>query len=161
MRNAVVFGRAVTNVLENLRGKVLDFDAWYKPHSSRLGQDACFGRLYKMRSEILKEGQTKVGTSMHIKSFDTNDMHRFGPPPPGATGFFMGDQRGGSGWIVPLPDGTEEKYYVELPPDIGTTSFVMNIPNGKSVPVSGVLARYLDTLRKLVDEAEATFVTGL
>ena len=82
MRNAVVFGRAVTNVLENLRGKVENFDAWYKPHSARLGQDESFRRLYKMRSKILKEGETNVGTSMHVKSFNTDDMHRFGPRPP-------------------------------------------------------------------------------
>ena len=68
MRNAIVFGRAVTNVLEHLRGKVEGFDSWYKPQSARLGQDESFRRIYKMRSEILKEGATNVGTSMHIKS---------------------------------------------------------------------------------------------
>jgi hypothetical protein len=157
LRNAVVFGRAVTNVLENLRGKVDDFDAWYKPHSSRLGEDQSFRRIYKMRSEILKEGATNVGRSIHINSFDTDDMQRFGQPPPGASGFFMGDERGGSGWLIPLPDGTEEKYYVALPPDIGTTSFVMDIGDRTGVPVGGVLARYLNTLKTLIDEAESTF----
>jgi hypothetical protein len=157
MRNAIVFGRAVTNVLENLRGKVEGFDAWYKPQSARLGEDESFRRIYKMRSEILKEGETTVGTSMHIRNFSTDDMHRLGPPPPGATSFFMGDQRGGSGWLVPLPDGTEEKYYVELPSDIGSTTFVMEVGERRSVPVAGVLARYLSTLKRLIDEAESTF----
>ncbi len=69
----------------------------------------------------------------------------------------MGDQRGGTGWLVPLPDGTEEKYYVTLPADIGSTSFVMDVGDRKAVPVAGVLARYLNTLKKLIDEAESTF----
>ena len=35
-------------------------------------------------------------------------------PPEGANGFFIGDNLGGSGWEVYLPDGSTEKYYVAM-----------------------------------------------
>ena len=31
LRNVIVFGRAVTNVLQNLRSTEPEFDEWYKP----------------------------------------------------------------------------------------------------------------------------------
>jgi hypothetical protein len=158
LRNAVVFGRAVTNALEKLRSRVDDFDDWYKHQTAVLSEDESFRRLYKMRSEILKEGVTNVGNSLNIKSFSTNDMHRFGPAPPGATSFFIGDHRNGSGWMVPQADGTEKKVYVDLPGDIGTTLFTMDIGERRNVPVSGVLARYLRTLGEIIGAAETQFV---
>jgi len=44
----------------------------------------------------------------------------FGPQPPGATSFFIGDELGGTGWEVSQPDGSTEKYYIDLPEEIGT-----------------------------------------
>ena len=45
----------------------------------------------------------------------------FGPQPPGATSFFIGDELGGTGWEVPQPDGSTEKVlYFDLPEEIGT-----------------------------------------
>jgi len=78
--------------------------------------------FYTLRSKILKQGRLTTGSSLHIKNFSSRDMHRFGPPPMGARGFFMRDQAGGSGWEVQLPDGTIEKHYVDLPGDIGSTA---------------------------------------
>ena len=74
LRNLIVFGRAVTNILQNLRSIESDFDAWYE--------------RYRI----------------------PEDLTRFGPPPPNAKGFFIGDNLGGSGWEVKLPDGSIEKY---------------------------------------------------
>ena len=77
-----------------------------------------------MRSEILKEGfLRKQGYSLHIKNFNTStDMEKIGNPPPNAKSFFIGDPIGGIGWIVELPDGTNEKFYGNLPIELGKLS---------------------------------------
>jgi len=76
--------------------------------------------FYDLRSEILKEGSTRTSVNLQINRFTSTDIARFGPPPPGATGFVMGDALGGVGWQVPQPNGKTEMYYVGLPGDIGS-----------------------------------------
>jgi hypothetical protein len=115
LRNLIVFGRAVTNVLQNLRPIWPEFDSWYQPYVAEMRADPLLRYFYKLRSEILKEGRLTTSSSLKIASFASQDMHRLGPPPTGARGFFIGDQAGGSGWEVELPDGTLEKLYIDLP----------------------------------------------
>lgn len=55
-RIAIVFGRAVTNVLQNLRGVEADFEAWYEPHQLKLKVTDFAQYFYELRSEILKQG---------------------------------------------------------------------------------------------------------
>src|SRR5438094_483482 len=127
LHNLVVFGRAVTNVLQNLRSSEPDFDAWYGPHRAEMEADPLLKYLYELRTEILKKGILPIGTSMYIHQLRIpEDMARLGPPPPNARGFFIGDNLGGSGWEVELPDGRTEKYYAELPADIGVAT--MHLP---------------------------------
>ena len=156
-RNAVVFGRAVTNILEHLRGKVENFDEWYKPRSSALGSDPGFARLYKMRSEILKEGTGAPSQSIYIEHLNTADLQPLMQNPPrGAKGFFIGDQAGGSGWEVDLGDGETEKYYVALPPSVRmTTSFSLGDEDA-----GALLTRYLDALGDLLKDAKDHFGIG-
>ena len=131
-RNVAVFGRAVTNVLQNLRSTEPDFDDWYAPYVEEMKQDPLLRRFYELRTQILKVGTVSTRASTYISSFEfPRDMSRLGPPPPGATTFFIGDSAGGSGWEVPRPDGTTEKYYVELPIDIGSTSIHLSDPPEK------------------------------
>lgn len=69
LRNAVVFGRAVTNSLQKLRGTEVgreDFDAWYTPWQKKLKEDPGFKFLYKLRSQILKEGILKTSSGIKI-----------------------------------------------------------------------------------------------
>lgn len=51
LRNLVVFGRAVTNVLQNLRSTEPEFDRWYQPYVERCVQILCFdiSRIYARR----------------------------------------------------------------------------------------------------------------
>src|SRR5438132_10702126 len=80
LHNLVVFGRAVTNVLQNLRSSEPDFDAWYGPHRAEMEADPLLKYLYELRSEILKEGVSPLGTSMHIHHFSfPQDVARLGP----------------------------------------------------------------------------------
>jgi len=101
----------------------------------------------------------------HIKHFVfPQDLARFGPPPPYATAFFMGDQLGGSGWEIQLPDGSVSKYYVELPIDIGSVS--LHFPESpishlgekiKDSSIESLSRAYLQYLRDLLKEARKFF----
>ena len=76
-----------------------------------------------LRNILEKKGELRLHAKTHLKHFNfPQDSARFGPPPPYAKAFFMGDQLGGSGWEIQLPDGSVSKYYVELPIDIGEVS---------------------------------------
>ncbi|MHA1337980.1 MAG: hypothetical protein ACTSPW_19945 [Promethearchaeota archaeon] len=165
LRNLVVFGRAVTNVLQNLRSTEPDFDAWYEKYREEMKNDPLMKYFYKLRSKILKKGLLETSTHVYIRQLQTpEDLTRFGPPPPNAKGFFIGDELGGSGWEVQLPDGSIKKYYVELPQDIGFVS--LHFPdapkyhlgqeiNDTSIPNLAKL--YIDYLRRLVMAAKEKF----
>lgn len=165
LRNLVVFGRAVTNVLQNLRNTEPDFDGWYEKYRIEMQSSPLMNYFYELRSEILKEGQLKVGVKAHIKKMDlAGDFKRFGPPPPNAKGFFIGDNLGGTGWEVQLPDGSIEKYYVDMPSDIGSVS--LKFPNppkshmGRKIRNSSVQSssrHYLNYLQQMVKDAQTKF----
>jgi hypothetical protein len=166
LRNLVVFGRAVTNVLQNLRAtEEGDFDEWYKPFVDEMRADPLMRFFYKLRSEILKKGRTRTAVHGVIQQMNLpQDLQRFGPPPPGATSFFIGDSIGGTGWEVELPDGTPEKYYVALPEDIG--KFGVYFPDAPPThleekldtqDIGEVCRRYSDYLERLVKSASDRF----
>ena len=168
LRNLIVFGRAVTNVLQNLRSSEPDFDAWYEPYVAEMRDDPLLRYFYVLRSEILKEGKLPTSNMTHIKQFEfPKDMQRLGPPPTGAVAFFMGDQSGGSGWEVKLPNGDVEKFYVDIPGDIGSsevhlpdapdTHREIPIPDKRIETLSGL---YFSYLQAMVDDARTTFAEG-
>jgi hypothetical protein len=165
LHNVVVFGRAVTNVLQNLRSTEPDFDAWYAPHLAEMEGDPLLKYLYTLRSDILKKGVLPVGVSTYIRQLRfPQDAARLGPPPPNARGFFIGDSLGGSGWEVELADGRTEKYYAKLPADVGATT--LHLPDApvmhmgqplKGNDVTTIGRAYVAYLRKLVTDAEQQF----
>lgn len=164
LRNLFVFGRAVTNVLQNLRNKEDSFDEWYKPYQDEMKNNMLLKYIYNLRTEILKRGVMKTSKALLIHSFSSNDMARFGNPPLGATSFFMGDQLGGTGWEVQLADGSIEKYYVELPSDIGIVSTQFdNLPESVQLPpevdgtVESISSYYYNFLEDMVTDAKAFF----
>jgi hypothetical protein len=77
LRNLVVFGRAVTNVLQNLRNTEPDFDGWYEKYRIEMQSDPLMNYFYKLRSEILKEGQLKVGVKAYIVIFKIEVFFQF------------------------------------------------------------------------------------
>ncbi len=165
-RNVVVFGRAVTNVLQNLRSNEPGLDEWYATYREQMKSDPLMRYFYELRSAILKEGTLPgLSTRIHIRRLRVpEDLGRLGLPPPNARGFFVGDSLGGSGWEVELPDGSVEKYYVELPFDIGTVS--LHLPEaprshlGQEIGDSSLetLSRlYVNYLRRMVESAEERF----
>jgi len=166
LRNLVVFGRATTFVLQNLRSTESEFDRWYAKYREEMKSDPLLVHFKKLRNELEKRGSLNLSTKVHIKAFSfPQDLSRFGPPPPNAKSFFMGDRLGGTGWEIQLPDGSTAKYYVNLPQDISSVSlYFPESPKshlgkeiiGKSIEVLSRL--YLGYLQRLVREAKERFV---
>lgn len=165
LRNLIVFGRSVTFVLQNLRSVVPDeFDRWYEPEQQSLKNDPLMRYFVDARNELEKQGKLSVTTSVHLNSFSTRDIRKFGPPPLGATAFFIGDQLGGTGWEVELSDGVKEKYYVDLPSSVGEvkqlfSNFpVAKAPELQACSVEELSQKFIDRLRALVTTARAHFL---
>ena len=157
LRNLIVFGRAVTNVLQNLRTTESTFDEWYEPYVTEMRNDPLLKYLYECRSEILKEGKVRTGVKMHIESFSFPlDMAKFGPAPRNAKGFFMGDANGGTGWEVALGDGSIVKYYVAFPDDIGEIEVLLG-----GAPTEHVGGSLRDTRIETVCSAYYTYLAGV
>lgn len=116
-----------------------------------------------LRNEILKQGKLPVSTSALI-NINPGDMAKLGTPPPGAKGFFIGDQAGGSGWEIELPDGTTEKYYVEIPQSMARVQqhfSELPVPEDdelKRKSIEDLCAYYLDKLENILDSARSCFL---
>ena len=119
LKNLTVWGRAVTNVIQNLKNITDGFDEWYAPIQDEMRNDELLRFFYERRSLHLKEGAVKVARKAYIA--DLSELQKI-PKPKNAKGFFMGDENGGSGWIVQGENGKEEKVYVEVPPELGHSS---------------------------------------
>ena len=159
LRNAVIFGRNTTWALQNLRSAHQEFEAWYAEKQAEMKADELMRYFHELRNDIEKRAKTPTVMSAHIKSFSFADMARFEPRPPGATGFFIGDQQGGSGWIVKTEGGKEESYYVDLPDDIGTVDIhLVGAPGIASrQSAADLVDQYLQKVAALVAEARARF----
>lgn len=120
LHNLVVFGRSVTWVLQNLSTPLGSaFQHWYQPHQDEMRSDSLMRFMVKTRNEIAKEGKGELGaSSVYIGYFDSSMIQRYAPP-IGASDFFVGDELGGSGWIVEMPDGSTQRFYVQLPNEVG------------------------------------------
>jgi len=165
LRNLIVFGRAVTNVVQNLRSTEANFENWYKKFVDQMRDDPLMKHFYNLRSEILKEGETSTSLTINIGHFNSDEIAQY-PRPPGATSFFIGDQTGGSGWIVELSNGITEKYYVQLQNDtIETTLSFQNPPNshlGNDISDKSIEKQcelYLKYLQNLIRDAKNEFLT--
>jgi hypothetical protein len=117
----------------------------------------------ELRNRIEKEGDIPTNSSVYIQNFSREDLSRF-PRPPSAQSFFIGDNLGGSGWKVSLPDGSVEKYYVNLPLDIGSTIVKFRDGPKKHLgeSVEGAAVEYLckafiDYLRNMISDAYKQF----
>jgi hypothetical protein len=166
MHNVVVMGRAVTNVLQNLRSKVQDFDVWYQPWQEEMAQDPLLRYLYKLRSEILKKGQEGATSILTIQSASMGEiLSMLGQAPPNAISSFVGDYNGGSGWVVQLEDGSTETVYATLPENNNIRSRLAfeNLPSEHlGIPITddsleNICRLYVQYLRRLVEAAEEEF----
>jgi len=167
LTNVIVFGRSVTNVLQQLRSTESGFDNWYNKYVEEMRSDPLMKYFYDLRSKILKEGETSISTSVHVGHFNISEIDNY-PRPENATAFFIGDQRGGSGWEIKLLDGTTEKYYVTLENDSISISFefrdLPKIHLGNDISkknISELCELYIDYLKKLIKSAEKKFCSHI
>jgi hypothetical protein len=163
LHNVVVFGRAVTNVLQNLRSTEPDFDPWYQSVRDEMKADPLMKFFYSLRSRILKEGDTGVRRYFNFNFNYPEDMERFGPPPKNARDFFI-DANGRAGWNVEIGVGLTEKYYVELPAEIGEMRLYFYDAPGvteqtpvRDIDVVSLSERYLDSIDRILSLAETRF----
>jgi hypothetical protein len=167
LRNVVVWGRITTATLQNLKTPLgEEFAKWWQPYSEELKSDSEFHYLYDLRNDVEKTGSYgRLSTTLYVNHLNTADlaplmMNR----PPNATGFGMGDRWGGHGWIIPLPDGTTETFYVSLPADIAVTTSLhftemttsLRLPAPERA-IEDVLTRYVDYLESLLGSAIQAF----
>jgi hypothetical protein len=168
LRNLIVFGRSVTFVLQNLRSVVDDgdFDAWYTPRQEAMKASPLMRYLVYARSALEKQGKLSVATGARLNSLSTNDIKKFGRPPANARSFFIGDQLGGTGWEVELPDGSKVKYYVELPTSVGEVKQQFSdFPVTKALEladrsVEDLCRTYVAELTQLVAAARNRFISS-
>jgi len=112
LQNAVTFGRSVTFVLQNLKGKAEGFEEWYDERVEVLKDDPVCSYMVDLRNKILKEGE--ADTVNYAKAEGFNPAQLQAVTPSWADGSFIGDQYGGSGFYVERSDGTQEKFYVDF-----------------------------------------------
>ena len=163
LRNLIVFGRAITNVLQNLRStEGEDFDTWYAPKVEEMRSDTIMKYFYKLRSEILKQGSLKTSSAVSF-SGNPNELFNLFPPPPNHKGFFLGDSLGGSGYEVEVQPGVIEKFYVQIPqntPGVQITvslQFLTPPQEIADMQVEQMCDHYLKYLQGLVEEAKLKF----
>lgn len=165
LRNLIVFGRSVTFVLQNLKSVVGKdrFDSWYEPHQESMKQDVVMKYFVKLRNELEKQGRLPVSSSARIHNFSSDMISKY-KQPPGTVGFFIGDQLGGSGFEVELPDGSKEKYYVEIPSSVAEVTQHFNelpVPDDnelKAQTIEQLSEYFLNTLEALLDNARKEFL---
>lgn len=169
LRNAIVFGRAVTNALQKLRGIVdkENFNLWYAVWQNKMKNDFGMHQLYKMRSQILKEGILDANQGISIDYLGPDNLaDAWKLAPPGSEGFFIGDQNGGSGFHVRTPDGKVEVYYISLPETIVVNQIleIKKLPpyttnDGRVIEnTSQLLEYYYQFLATMINDAKLKFL---
>ncbi len=166
LRNVLVFGRSVTFVIQNLKTVVGEerFVIWYKPHQDRMKADPLMRYFVEARNNLEKRGQLDVNREINIKLFDQNVLRNVEKPPFASTGFFVGDETGGSGWLMDTGEGEPIKYYVEMPSSLVETKQVFHsMPD--SIPehlrnhsTNDLCKIYLAALGEVVESAKMEFL---
>lgn len=167
LRNLIVFGRAVTNVLQNLRSTVGEpFDSWYEPKVEEMRRDQVLTYFYTLRSQILKQGTVNASVSLSLSGNPFALMQKY-QAPPGAKGFFMGDNIGGCGWEVQIAEGVTEKFYVDVPDTIEGLDMKIDVRLAdapielKEHNIQRLAEHYLAYLSNLVAEAKRVFAKSI
>jgi hypothetical protein len=146
------------------------FASWWEPYQVRMKTDPLMQFFNKTRTEVLHEGELATSNYTVIGAEGPVDMgavmqelSRHAPPNTVAT--FLGDQLGGDGWEVRMPDGSIEKVYFLLPGNVDITSGLQLVDppdqhDGEPITDTSIanLGRlYIAALTKTVDEFISRF----
>ena len=180
-------GRSITNILQNLKKIVPDFDEWYKPFVTEMRDDELLRFFYKLRSDTLKKGDDRIssmsgmidsrkhflsisddGITIQIKMPNGGYKLEFVPRPANAVSAFLFDETGGAGWKVKDAKGKDSKVYVQVPSEIVRVSFKFDCPPkthlGKQLDdksANKLCALYVTYLRRMVAAAEKNFYKSI
>lgn len=173
LANLLIWSRIVINETENLRSiDRTKFEKWYAPYRMNLfgihgsiDPDPLLNYFIEARNELEHRGTLNVRRVTNIKHLTLpQDALKYGPPPPGAKSFFIGDELGGSGWIVESADGEKTKFYVEFSRDQVETSLLPHTHPAKHLgedvkgkSIEELAEMYVRYLNRMVQSALSEF----
>jgi hypothetical protein len=146
------------------------FEDWWKPYQDKMAVDPLMRYFNQTRTDILHEGELQTTNYTVVGRRGPVDIGQLmrelnQHAPPNTIGTFLGDQYGGNGWEVRMPDGTTEKVYFQLPAELDIESG-LQLPNpptehyGQPITdtsLANVGHLYVTTLAAVVDEFVARF----
>lgn len=170
LMNLFTYGRSVTLAMQTMKSVDPAFEDWWKPYQEKMAADALMKYFNTTRTDILHEGEletsnyTKVGFNGPVDiGALTRELAQHAPGHVEST--FFGDQLGGNGWNVRMPDGTMQVVYFSLPETAGVESGLL-LPEAPTEhdgrPISDQSVKnlgklYIATLAGIVDEFIARF----
>jgi hypothetical protein len=123
LMNMLTYGRSVTFAMQKMKSVDPSFDAWWKPYQERMADDPLMKDFNRRRVDVVHAGDLYTTNRMVFGSKGPlnmgavlQELRQHAPPNTIAT--FFGDEHGGTGWEVQLPDGTTEKVYFQLPDEV-------------------------------------------
>jgi hypothetical protein len=151
--NAVVFSRMATFALQNLSSMIPEFESWYKEKQAIMRADPLMKYFNELRRKIEHEAEApgvKVAFSVFTPSM-------LGPAPSAAVASFAGDEYGRSGWMLRMPDGTFQKYFVDVP-SVKAMLTLDDAPVSDDKQAATLAGIYLDRVAAVIAEAREKFV---
>lgn len=170
LMNLFTFGRSVTATIQTMESADPSFEEWWKPYQAMMKNDPLMKYFNEIRIDVVHKGElattnyTVIGAQGPVNLGEVmQELNKYAPP--NTVGTFFGDQLGGDGWEVQMPDGSTEKVYFQLPGDVDIESGLTLVDppdqhDGHPITDTSVanLGRlYLATLRRIVDEFEVRF----
>lgn len=166
VRNFVVTSRTLPTIIQNLKNKVPRFKSRYQPHIEKIGNNPRGKNFIELRNQLEKRGETNLFARTTINGNIADAIAELGTPPPNVVGTFLGDDIGGSGWIVSYGAGTYKVYSTSALQIARTTLHFENLTkqggNG-SLDEREVLTAcegHFVAIKQLVDDAIAQFATA-
>lgn len=171
LMNLFTYGRSVTMAIQTMKHTDAGFEDWWKPYQEKMAADPLMRYFNTTRTEVLHEGELTVSVETTIGKDGPVDIAALvtelgeNAPPNTISTFFGEGRTGGNGWIVRMPDGSEDHVYFDLPAEAGVET-VVRLPNppthhdGKPLSDTSVATLgeiYVATLRRVVKEFEARF----
>lgn len=164
LMNLFTYGRSVTMTMQTMKNTDPAFEEWWALLQAKMAQDPLMRFFNKARTDILHEGEllttnyTVIGAHGPVDiGALVRELNHHAPPNTVAT--FFGDQIGGNGWEVRMPDGSLEKVYFDLPEGVDVESSLFEDPplehygtpitNTSIANLGGI---YLETLDSMVEE---------
>jgi hypothetical protein len=116
LMNLFTYGRSVTLTMQTMKGVDPAFDAWWKPYQEQMAADPLMSYFNTTRTDIIHAGELRTSNYTRIGSEGAPpvDIGKLmaeinAHAPPNAVRTFFGDQLGGNGWLVQMPDGTQRR----------------------------------------------------